>query len=309
MKKIQILLGLIFVSLPSTTLFSFASYNMGTIWGFNITNNSYYLKNSGTYQATNSITFNTTYLSNTGSITAGSTLNIVASETLSGSGSFSAPNISIKAKTFSFTGSINCSLRCIIKLDEPIHLNAFSANGSGEFLIIDRKNFQQILVKLPDKYYMEEVNASMSENKREKWYNIWTSELLQKFKNNALHLSKKDIKLIYKQLTQCTEKLYLKKSYALKGLKKIADDYLSYYEPLKDKTINETALAAGAVLTTTGVIAGTYGYKKNKTTVGACGGIASLAGLVSLYYGLNPRYKESYERSCDLQMQLAELDK
>jgi len=308
MKKLLFFIVLTSASLLSTTLFGLVSYNFGFVGGFDIEISSYYLKNCGTYAAANSATFNTTYLSNTGSISAGSKLNITNGETLSGSGSFSAPTISITSKTFTFSGSISCSKRCVIKLGEPISLDTFTASGSGEFLIFDRNNFQQIIVKLPGTYYLEEVNADMPEDKRKQWFNICASELLQKFKDNALRMSDDDINLIHEQLVHCAKKLYLEDSHALKRLKKIVDDCVSYYEPLKDKKRNETALTVGALLATVGVIAGTYGYKKSQAGVGTCGAVAGLAGLVGLYYGLNPNYKESYERSCAVQKKLAELD-
>lgn len=60
----------------------------------------------------------------------------------SGMGLLSSPQISIEAKKLTFTGTINCSNRCIIITKSPIDENMFKRTGEGQFIFIVDKNLQ-----------------------------------------------------------------------------------------------------------------------------------------------------------------------
>lgn len=55
---------------------------------------------------------------------------------LTGKGLISAPQITIKAKTFAFTGVIECDGKCTITTSSPFNERMFKKRGNGEFVII-----------------------------------------------------------------------------------------------------------------------------------------------------------------------------
>ena len=75
-----------------------------------------------------------TVLTNNGEFVAAESMTLSAGQMFDGSGYLEAPYISIITKKFAFTGTINCSVRCIIQSEEPFDHNAFTAKGDGEFI-------------------------------------------------------------------------------------------------------------------------------------------------------------------------------
>ena len=61
-------------------------------------------------------------------------------DTLSGKGSLSSPQISIKTKIFAYTGKIDCSGKCTIIASSPFDDKMFKRSGGGEFIIIIDEN-------------------------------------------------------------------------------------------------------------------------------------------------------------------------
>lgn len=92
------------------------------------------LHNKGTWQGQN-INLDTDMTVNTGKIVAVESIDLTAKEELSGDGLIEAPVIHISVKTFTFTGTINCSKTCVITAETPFDQSMFKREGNGEFII------------------------------------------------------------------------------------------------------------------------------------------------------------------------------
>lgn len=62
-------------------------------------------------------------------------LNLKCGERFYGQGYLKAPDISITAKKFAFTGTIECGSKCTITVAEPFDQKMFKRAGNGEFII------------------------------------------------------------------------------------------------------------------------------------------------------------------------------
>lgn len=69
-----------------------------------------------------------------GTMSSGTEINLTAG-TFSGNGLLMAPIINMKIKEFKFTGTIDCSLKCIIKVKKDFDRTMFKRAGKGEFII------------------------------------------------------------------------------------------------------------------------------------------------------------------------------
>jgi hypothetical protein len=72
---------------------------------------------------------------NDSEMTAGQKINLQCGGILSGNGLFKAPEIEITAKTFRFTGTIECTGTCKISTQEPFDATMFKRKGNGKFII------------------------------------------------------------------------------------------------------------------------------------------------------------------------------
>lgn len=78
-------------------------------------------------------------LDNNGELIGTETANL-ACDTLSGKGLIRSPQISIRAKLFAYTGTIDCNGKCTIVTSAPFNEKMFKRKGGGEFVIlIDEK--------------------------------------------------------------------------------------------------------------------------------------------------------------------------
>ena len=60
----------------------------------------------------------------------------ISCDTLSGKGLLQSPQISIKAKIFAYTGTIDCNGKCTIITSIPFDESMFKRTGGGEFIIV-----------------------------------------------------------------------------------------------------------------------------------------------------------------------------
>lgn len=70
-----------------------------------------------------------------GEVIATERIELYVGEVLTGAGYFEAPIIEISTKRFEFTGTINCSQKCIINVEQPFDQAIFKREGAGEFII------------------------------------------------------------------------------------------------------------------------------------------------------------------------------
>ncbi|MFY7843475.1 MAG: hypothetical protein ACOVOR_05645 [Rhabdochlamydiaceae bacterium] len=60
----------------------------------------------------------------------------ISCDNLSGKGLISSPQISINTNVFNYTGTIECSGKCTIVVNNSFDANMFKRQGGGEFIII-----------------------------------------------------------------------------------------------------------------------------------------------------------------------------
>lgn len=68
-------------------------------------------------------------------------------DTFSGKGLLRSPQISIKTKTFAYTGKIDCSGKCTIIASKPFNKKMFKHTGGGELIIIIDENQDNKITK------------------------------------------------------------------------------------------------------------------------------------------------------------------
>ncbi len=74
-------------------------------------------------------------MNNNGVTSAGKKLCLTCGGTIKGNGRFEAPEIEIRTKKFEFTGTISCTKKCVIIVQEPFDQAMFKRTGGGEFVI------------------------------------------------------------------------------------------------------------------------------------------------------------------------------
>ena len=60
----------------------------------------------------------------------------ISCEEFTGKGTLRSPQIELRAGKFSYTGTIDCSERCVITVREAFDTKMFTRKGGGEFLIV-----------------------------------------------------------------------------------------------------------------------------------------------------------------------------
>ncbi|MBA2367437.1 MAG: hypothetical protein H0V82_00250 [Candidatus Protochlamydia sp.] len=96
--------------------------------------------NGGTFQS-NNLNINTTDLNNTGKMIGQNSVNIECDK-FTGNGYVKGPLISIKAKEFLYTGTIECSGECLIITQKPFKHTMFKKAGPGIFKFEVQENWQ-----------------------------------------------------------------------------------------------------------------------------------------------------------------------
>src|SRR5690242_13144831 len=57
-------------------------------------------------------------------------------DTITGKGLIESPDITLRTHTFAYTGTINCSGKCVIISSTPFNEKMFKRMGKGEFIIV-----------------------------------------------------------------------------------------------------------------------------------------------------------------------------
>lgn len=78
----------------------------------------------------------------------------ISCHTLSGNGLILSPSITIQAELFAFTGTIECSGKCVIITRVPFNENMFGRRGGGEFVIIVDENLGKNFPKFSADYFV-----------------------------------------------------------------------------------------------------------------------------------------------------------
>jgi hypothetical protein len=81
-------------------------------------------------------------LDNNGELIGTESATIVC-DTISGKGLLSSPQISLKAKVFAYTGTIDCAGKCTIVTASAFNEGMFKRTGGGEFVIVVDPNLGQ----------------------------------------------------------------------------------------------------------------------------------------------------------------------
>lgn len=71
----------------------------------------------------------------------GSETATLSCDTLSGKGLIRSPQMTIKAKIFAYTGTIDCTGKCTIISSTPFDEKIFKREGKGEYIIVIDENF------------------------------------------------------------------------------------------------------------------------------------------------------------------------
>lgn len=74
-------------------------------------------------------------LDNNGSL-IGTQSAYIKCDTITGKGLISSPQITLKAKIFAYTGTIDCSGICTIITSSPVDVNLFKRTGGGQFVYV-----------------------------------------------------------------------------------------------------------------------------------------------------------------------------
>ncbi|MFV0340600.1 MAG: hypothetical protein ACK5MA_08275 [Parachlamydiaceae bacterium] len=64
----------------------------------------------------------------------------ISCQTITGKGLIQSPEITIKADVFAYTGTIDCSGKCLIIVKTPFNEKMFKRTGGGEFIISLEEN-------------------------------------------------------------------------------------------------------------------------------------------------------------------------
>lgn len=174
--------------------------------------------NSGDFRSRNINITTDAVLMNNGSFVAVEKIVLSAGEAVQGSGYIEAPFIEISTKKFAFTGTINCSMKCIIQSEELFDPKVFTAKGGGEFIIIN-----QPFVSLTETVDLEIPKVSVSKQTK-----LFEQPVVESIKEIEQHTEKKTIDTInsnkneWARLNQTLVK-YIKRNGLLVSEKKLND--------------------------------------------------------------------------------------
>lgn len=91
--------------------------------------------NSGKFQSRNLNLSVGGTLENNGELIGTETAKL-SCETLTGKGIINSPEITIRTNIFAYTGTINCTGKCVIIASTPFNEKMFKRVGKGEFIIV-----------------------------------------------------------------------------------------------------------------------------------------------------------------------------
>ncbi len=150
---------------------------------------------------------------NNGRFVSKKAININLEETFDGVGYLEAPIITISAKKFAYTGTISCSELCIIQAEEGVDPTMFTAEGLGDFVLIDNSLIQPIIVKLSPADSFEEIHQDIPLDKRKKWFNQSVLSFLVELECSGENtLSDEEVYAAIKYIKRCVKAFHLKLS-------------------------------------------------------------------------------------------------
>ncbi len=260
--------------------------NYGYIASYNNAIDSWYFVNNGTVTGYNSVTLNV--------------------KSLSGSGTISAPTITICCDEFDFTGTISCDGNCRIYAKKSFNPKTFTKEGKGSFTIIisssdvERHNISTLLTRASNCMLINAVSL--------------TDELIDKnineIRRNAYLNSINEQTL----MISFQKELQTKIAYHAERLDQ-ERDASELHKGLRNVGIGLTGVVLAALGYTYRVKTADFvrtcipTFENDVVTAGAaCLGILSLIpvglSVEKFSKGLNPRHKENHERLLRLQAKL-----
>ncbi len=262
--------------------------NSGYIASYNNTVSTWYYINNGTVIGLNSVTLNV--------------------KSLSGSGTISAPTITISCDEFDFTGTISCDGSCRIYTKKAFNPSIFTKEGKGSFTIVisssavERHSSSTLLAKAcglmlknPVSLTDELIDKNISEIRRDAYLNSIDE---QDFRASFQKELQKQIAYHAERLDQERDVIELHKGLKIAGVGfgGVLLAGLGYTYRVKTADFVRTYMPS---------------FDNDVVTVVSGGlGVLSLIPLglsvEKFRKGLNPRHKENYERLLVLQAKIAQ---